>query len=44
MATTTFTGPVTSNAGFNSDDTLNSNDLSTGAFNLTNFTVRPAAT
>jgi hypothetical protein len=44
MAQTTFSGPVTSNAGFNSDDTLNSSDLSTGAFNLTNFTVRPAAT
>ena len=44
MATTTFSGPVTSNAGFNSDDTLDSNDLSTGAFNLTDFTVRPAAT
>ena len=44
MATTTFSGPVTSNAGFNSDDTLDSNDLSTGSFNLTDFTVRPAAT
>ena len=44
MAQTTFSGPVTSNAGFNSDDTLDSNDLSTGAFNLTDFTVRPAAT
>ena len=44
MAQTTFSGPVTSNAGFNSDDTLTSADLSTGAFNLTDFTVRPAAT
>ena len=43
MAQTTFSGPVTSNAGFNSDDTLTSADLSTGAFNLTDFTVRPAA-
>ena len=44
MAQTTFSGPVTSQAGFNSDDTLNSTDLSTGSFNLTDFTVRPAAT
>ena len=44
MAQTTFSGPVTSNAGFNSDDTLTSADLSTGSFNLTDFTVRPAAT
>ena len=43
MGQTTFSGPVTSNAGFNSDDTLNSTDLSTGAYNLTDFTVRPAA-
>ena len=44
MAQTTFSGPVTSQAGFNSDDTLNSFDLSTGSYNLTDFTVRPAAT
>jgi hypothetical protein len=44
MAQTTFSGPVTSNAGFNSDDTLTAADLSSGGFNLTNFTVRPAAT
>ena len=43
MAQTTFSGPVTSNAGFNSDDTLTAADLSTGSFNLTDFTVRPAA-
>ena len=43
MAQTTFSGPVTSNAGFNSDDTLTSADLSSGSFNLTDFTVRPAA-
>ena len=43
MAQTTFSGPVTSNAGFNSDDTLTSADLSSGGFNLTDFTVRPAA-
>ncbi len=44
MAQTTFSGPVTSNAGFHSDDTLTSADLSSGGFNLTDFTVRPAAT
>jgi hypothetical protein len=44
MANTTFSGPVTSNAGFNSDDTLTSADYTNGGFNLTNFTVRPAAT
>jgi hypothetical protein len=44
MAKTTFSGPVTSNAGFNSDDTLTSADYTNGGFNLTNFTVRPAAT
>ena len=44
MAQTTFSGPVTSNAGFNSDDTLTATDLSTGSYNLTDFTVRPAAT
>jgi hypothetical protein len=27
MAQTTFSGPVTSNAGFNSDDTLTAADL-----------------
>ena len=43
MAQTTFSGPVTSNAGFNSDDTLTSADYTNGGFNLTNFTVRPAA-
>ena len=43
MAQTTFSGPVTSNAGFNSDDTLTSADLNTaGSYNLTDFTVRPA--
>ena len=41
MAQTTFAGPVTSNAGFNSDDTLTATDLTTGSFNLTDFTVRP---
>ena len=44
MAQTTFSGPVTSNAGFNSDDTLTSADLSSGSYNLTDFTVRPAST
>ena len=44
MGQTTFSGPVTSNAGFNSDDTLNATDLSLGSYNLTDFTVRPAAT
>ena len=44
MAQTTFAGPVTSNAGFNSDDTLTATDLTTGSYNLTDFTVRPAAT
>ena len=43
MGTTTFSGPVVSNAGFTSDDTLTASDLSTGAYNLTDFTVRPAA-
>ena len=44
MAQTTFSGPVTSDAGFNSDDTLTSVDYtSSGSFNLTDFTVRPAA-
>ena len=43
MATTTFSGPVVSNAGFSSDDTLSTADLSTGSYNLTDFTVRPAA-
>ena len=41
MAQTTFSGPVTSNAGFNSDDTLTATDLTTGSYNLTDFTVRP---
>ena len=44
MAQTTFSGPVTSNGGFNSDDTLVSTDYTSGGYNLTNFTVRPAAT
>ena len=44
MAQTTFSGPVTSNAGFNSDDTLTLSDYTSGSFNLTDFTVRPAAT
>ena len=43
MAQTTFSGPVTSQNGFNSDDTLTSADLSTGSFNLTDFTVRPTS-
>ena len=43
MAQTTFSGPVTSNAGFNSDDTITTVDLtgSPTGFNLTDFTVRP---
>ena len=44
MGTTTFSGPVISGAGFSSDDTLTASDLSTGSYNLTDFTVRPAAT
>ena len=44
MATTTFSGPVVSGSGFSSDDTLSSADFTAGAYNLTNFTVRPAAT
>lgn len=44
MGTTTFSGPVVSNAGFSSDDTLTTADLSSGGYNLTDFTVRPAAT
>ena len=44
MGQTTFSGPVTSKAGFNSDDTLNSTDLASGSYNLTDFTVRPAVT
>ena len=44
MAQTTFSGPVTSKAGFNSDDTLTAADYTSGSFNLTDFTVRPAAT
>ena len=43
MAQTTFSGPVTSNAGFNSDETLTAADYVSGEFNLTDFTVRPAA-
>ena len=43
MAQTTFSGPVTSNAGFNSDDTLTATDLTTGSYNLTDFTVRPTS-
>ena len=43
MSTTTFTGPVVSGAGFTSDDTLDSADLALNAYNLTDFTVRPAA-
>lgn len=43
MGTTTFSGPVISDSGFSSDDTLTASDLSTGSFNLTDFTVRPAA-
>jgi len=44
MAQTTFSGPVTSNAGFNSDDTLTAANLTSGSFNLTDFTVRPTTT
>jgi len=44
MAQTTFSGPVTSQAGFNSDDTLNATDLASGSYNLADFTVRPAVT
>ena len=44
MAQTTFSGPVTSKAGFNSDETLTTADYTSGSFNLTDFTVRPAAT
>ena len=44
MAQTTFSGPVTSNNGFNSDDTLTAADYVSGSYNLTDFTVRPAAT
>jgi hypothetical protein len=45
MSTTTFTGPIVSGAGFSSDDTLGSADFTSGSsFNLTDFTVRPAAT
>jgi hypothetical protein len=44
MAQTTFSGPVTSNAGFNSDDTLTASDLTSGGYNLTDFTVRPTTT
>ena len=44
MAQTTFSGPVTSQNGFNSDDTLTAADYVAGSYNLTDFTVRPAAT
>ena len=45
MGTTTFTGPVVSKSGFSSDDTLTAADYtSTSSYNLTDFTVRPAAT
>ena len=45
MGTTTFTGPVVSRSGFSSDDTLTAADYtSTSSYNLTDFTVRPAAT
>ncbi len=43
MSTTTFSGPVVSNAGFSSDDTLTAADYTSGSYNLTDFTVRPAA-
>ena len=43
MAQTTFSGPVTSQNGFNSDDTLTAADYVAGSYNLTDFTVRPAA-
>ena len=43
MGTTTFSGPVVSDSGFSSDDTLSASDLTTASFNLTDFTVRPAA-
>ena len=44
MAQTTFSGPVTSNAGFNSDETVTTADYTSGSYNLTDFTVRPAST
>jgi hypothetical protein len=44
MARTTFSGPVRSNAGYNSGGALNASDLSTGPLNQINFTVRPVAT
>ena len=44
MSKTTFSGPVTSNAGFNSDQILTAVDYVSGEYNLTDFTVRPAAT
>jgi len=45
MGNTTFSGPVTSKSGFNSDDTLTAADYtSSSGYNLTSFTVRPAAT
>ena len=44
MAQTTFSGPVTSQNGFNSDDTLTASDLTSGGYNLTDFTVRPTTT
>lgn len=45
MANTHFNGPVVSAKGFNSDKTLSAAaDFTAGAFNLTDFTVRPART
>ena len=44
MAQTTFSGPVTSQNGFNSDDTPTTVDYVAGSYNLTDFTVRPAST
>jgi len=44
MAQTTFSGPVTSQNGFNSDDTPTTVDYVSGSYNLTDFTVRPAST
>ena len=43
MAQTTFSGPVTSQNGFNSDDTLTAADYVAGSYNLTDFTVRPTS-
>ena len=44
MSQTTFSGPVTSQNGFNYEDTLTASDLTSGGYNLTDFTVRPTTT